>query len=360
MKKILFAAYSLDVGGIETSLVTLLNYLSSKQYEITLVLEKKQGVFLKSISNKVKIIEYTPKCGRNKFINKIVNLYKRIKFIIVFHNRFDFSCSYATYSIPDSFVARIASKNCSLWVHNDYKELYDREAYHSFFNKIKVQKFKKIIFVSNSAKKNFDNEYLYINNKTIYCNNLLDYQNIIEKSKHEIKEKKSEVFTFLNIGRHDEQQKVLSRIIEAAKILKKENLKFKILFVGDGKDTEKYLELIHQYNLTSEIIMVGVKTNPYPYYLISDCVILTSNYEGYPVVYNEAKLFGIPIITTDVSDAREDIHKKYGIVCNSKNSEEIAECMKKIILNGINNMEKFDPVKYNNRIIETIKYIIES
>ena len=43
MKKILFAAYSLDVGGIETSLVTLLNYLSSKQYEITLVLEKKQA-----------------------------------------------------------------------------------------------------------------------------------------------------------------------------------------------------------------------------------------------------------------------------------------------------------------------------
>lgn len=39
MKRILFSAVTLDVGGIETALVTLLNYLVNK-YEITLVLEK--------------------------------------------------------------------------------------------------------------------------------------------------------------------------------------------------------------------------------------------------------------------------------------------------------------------------------
>ena len=46
MKKLLISAYSLDYGGIETALITLLEYLKDK-YEITLVLEKKQGVFLK-------------------------------------------------------------------------------------------------------------------------------------------------------------------------------------------------------------------------------------------------------------------------------------------------------------------------
>ena len=35
MKKLLFAAVSLDVGGIETALVTLLNYLAqNKKYDI--------------------------------------------------------------------------------------------------------------------------------------------------------------------------------------------------------------------------------------------------------------------------------------------------------------------------------------
>ena len=31
MKKILFASFSLDVGGIETALVTLLNYLAAEK-----------------------------------------------------------------------------------------------------------------------------------------------------------------------------------------------------------------------------------------------------------------------------------------------------------------------------------------
>ena len=63
MKKLLFAAVSLDVGGIETALVTLLNYLAqNKEYDITLVLERKEGIFLDTIDPAIKIIEYTPKC----------------------------------------------------------------------------------------------------------------------------------------------------------------------------------------------------------------------------------------------------------------------------------------------------------
>ena len=34
MKKLLFAAYSLDLGGIETALVTLVNQLKEKNYDI--------------------------------------------------------------------------------------------------------------------------------------------------------------------------------------------------------------------------------------------------------------------------------------------------------------------------------------
>ena len=55
MKKILFSAYSLEIGGIETALVTLLNSLINK-YNITLVLEKKQGDFLKDIDKRIEII----------------------------------------------------------------------------------------------------------------------------------------------------------------------------------------------------------------------------------------------------------------------------------------------------------------
>ena len=53
MKKLLFSAYSLDLGGIETALVTLTNYLVKKDYEITIVLEKKEGIFLNKLDKKI-------------------------------------------------------------------------------------------------------------------------------------------------------------------------------------------------------------------------------------------------------------------------------------------------------------------
>ena len=75
MKKILFSAYSLDVGGIETALVTLLKYLV-KDYDITLVLEKKQGMFLEDLPKEIKIITYTPISIKLNFIRKAINFIK--------------------------------------------------------------------------------------------------------------------------------------------------------------------------------------------------------------------------------------------------------------------------------------------
>ncbi len=112
MKKLLFAAYSLDIGGIETALLTLIHYLEkSNKYDITLVLEKKEGIFLKELSNKIKVVEYTPSNNKIVLIRKMINAIKRVKFILKYKNKFDFAIDYATYSLADSFVARTASEN---------------------------------------------------------------------------------------------------------------------------------------------------------------------------------------------------------------------------------------------------------
>ena len=76
MKKILFSAYSLDVGGIETALITLLKYLV-KEYDITLVLEKKQGIFLEDLPKEVKVITYTPSNVKITLIRKAINFIKQ-------------------------------------------------------------------------------------------------------------------------------------------------------------------------------------------------------------------------------------------------------------------------------------------
>ena len=177
MKKILFAAYSLDLGGIETALVTLINYLAKKQYDITLVLEKKEGIFLDTIDKNIKIIEYSPSYNKNRILAKIKNALNRLKFILKYKNKFDCAISFATYSLSSSFIARTSSKNSVLWVHNNYLNFFenDERKYLEFFNNVNAEKFTKIVFVSEESKKDFENRYKNLKDKLIVCNNLIDY-----------------------------------------------------------------------------------------------------------------------------------------------------------------------------------------
>lgn len=356
MKKILFSAYSLGVGGIETALITLLKNIY-KKYDITLVLEKKDGIFLKEVPSNIKIITYTPSKNKIKILRKAINYAKQQIFKMKYKNRFDFSVCFATYSYPCSFVARTASENSGLWVHNDYMNFYenDKEKYKNFFKNLKVNEYKKIVFVSKNDKKVFELEFPEYKEKSIFCNNLIDYKNIIEKSKEDVEdfEKKENIITFINIGRHDENQKRISRIINVTKKLNEEGYIFRVVFVGDGVDKSKYIE---EANGLQNIEFLGAKKNPYPYLKLSDSLIMSSDYEGYPVVFIESMILGKTIITTDVSDSKEDIEGKYGIVVE-KSEEGVYKGMKEFLDKGFES-QKFDAEEFNQNIIKKLNKII--
>ena len=370
MKRILFGAYSLDLGGIEKALVILLNKLQEKGYDITLVLEKKQGIFLNEINPRIKIIEYAPSDSKNIIQRKLINLFKRIKFTLKYKNKFDFSACFATYSLPASFVARTASQNCYLWGHADYLSLFhgNENEMKKFFIDRNYNQFRKIIFVSEEGKESFIKAFPEMKEKTMVCNNLMDTKKIIKMSEEKVPEEdlkitkklnngeSRKITTFINVGRHEERQKKLSRLIDAASLLKKDNLNFQILFIGDGPETNEYKKQVKEKQLENNIIFLGRKQNPYPYFKISDCVVLTSDYEGYPVVFLESYILEKPIITTKVSDYKE-IENKHGYV-TEKDATDIYEKMKLFITNGFEITEKFDSEKYNSDIIKKIEKLI--
>ena len=115
--------------------------------------------------------------------------------------------------------------------------------------------------------------------------------------------------------------------------------------------------MVKEKKLEEYIIFLGAQKNPYPYFNISDCLLLSSEYEGYPVVFVEAQILGLPIITTDISDSREDIENKYGIVTN-KNTEEIYNAMKAFIEKGYKIQKEFSPEKYNQEILKELETIL--
>ena len=242
MKKLLFSAYNLDIGGIETALVTLLNTLVKEGYSITLSLEEKKGIFLNTIDKRITVVENCPSSNKNIIVRKTINFIQKIKLFKTYKNKFDFSASFATYSNMGSFLARISSKNSYLWGHADYLTLFNnnKKLMKKFFSQKKINKFRKIVFVSNEGKESFVKVFPKMKDKTIVLNNIINAKKILNLSSEKIDIDKLNIPTFVNIGRHDERQKKLSRIIEAAKILKDKKYKFRVILVGDGNDTSYY------------------------------------------------------------------------------------------------------------------------
>ena len=354
-KKILITAYSLDLGGIETSLINLLKNIDYKNYDVTLILEKKTGLFLEQVPSEVNVIDYNLCSSKNVLKRKIINRSKLLFWKFKLHNKFYFSCSFCTYSIPGSHLARAASKNNAIWVHGNYYVLYG-DKMSKFFESVRIKKFEKIVFVSNENKREICSHYQGIEDKSYVCNNLVDGELILKKSKKKIKYKKNkDEKLFVNIGRHEEHQKRLSRIISATNRLNKEGYKFKILFVGDGPDHDTYKDECDSLKLDN-IIFVGRTSNPFPYYKMSDAVILSSEYEGFPVVFLEAMILKKPILSTKISDW-EDLEDKYGYFCEL-NSDGVYYNMKKFLDEGFEFKEKFDYKKYNEDILNKIYEII--
>lgn len=338
-KKLLFTAYSLNLGGIETALINLVNRINLDKYQIDILLEKKEGIFLDKVKEEITVREYKVYNNKNTIIRKILNLTKRLWYTLSNYKTYDFSCCYATYSLSGSKLSKIAATNNSIYIHSNYEHLYQKEEdFRAFFDNRDIRNFKHIIFVSNQAKESFLKYYKEEESKCLVLNNFINIEEIKEKKKEKIEEKKTKDKTlFIFVGRLDDTSKKLGRAINLIKEIKKTEL----WIIGDGKDKEKYQKIVKEEKLENRIKFLGTKKNPYPYMNIADYIILTSDYEGFPVTYLEAIALNKKIITTiDVSDDKLDIGKDYAFIISKKEQEMINQV--KVILKENKNPKKIE------------------
>lgn len=355
MKKILFTSYSLGMGGIEKSLVNLLDSFDYNNYKVYLILQDKEKFY--NINKDVNVSYHFISTNKNKIIRKIINRIKIIFKCIKNYNKYDMSICYSTYDIPSSIISRYASKKSILWVHSDYYFAYNKDIskFKSFFNSVKVKKFNKIVFVSEEARNNFINIYPYLVDKTLVINNLINYKEINVKCKQSVKIIK-ETNTLCFVGRLDEDSKNLSVLFKALKILKQEKFKIKIWVIGDGKDMLKYKEMVNKYDIEDYVLFLGRQENPYPYIKLSDGIILTSRYEGFPVIYLEALTLKKGILSTiDVNSGNLHI-KDYSIIMEN-NEKSISENIKDYF-NKTNFNYNFNIAKYNEENINKIYELV--
>ena len=354
-------AYDLELGGTESALVTLLKKLDYNKYEVDLYLEEKKGIYLKEVPPKVNVIEYKISKNKNIFFRKIKNRLKLIFTILKNKNKYDFSACYATHLTAGSIMARYFSKNNCLWIHSNYYYVYNKDVnkIKEFFANRKIEKFKSIVLVSEEAKKDLIRIYPNIQDKCHVINNLIDYQKIQRKSREKISELKPNKPLFINVARQEESSKKITRIINVAKRLKNEKLFCEFWLIGNGRDHELYKSMINDYQVQNMVKLLGSKDNPYPYFLLADYFLLTSDYEGFPVVYLEAMILNLPIITTiDVTDNYFGSISEYGIVVDN-DEDDIYNTIKEVIKGKKQINKIFASSEFNAYILEKITALID-
>ena len=146
-------------------------------------------------------------------------------------------------------------------------------------------------------------------------------------------------------------QKAIDRIIKVHKKLIENGLKHNFYVIGDGPERGHLAELIEKYNVSETFHLLGKKENPYPYIKNADYFCLLSEFEGYGMVIEEAKILGKPILITDTA-AREAV-EKYDNAEVLENSEDgIYKGLRKVILQWqkkSNNAKSTDSeIKYDN------------
>ena len=367
--KILFVNTQLSTGGIATSLKNLCERLEKyPDIYIDLVLfnknEEKRYKLPSSVNIKYINNKYLELCTtsfnsivKSKNIIKMINGFyirmlrrilgpeKFMKFImkktkplkgydiaISFRNDEYQHTPYNICGCNDFVLDCVSARKKIAWIHNDP----DRHGFTYEIAKEKFKDFDEIVNVSQGCKDRFDEiipEYKY-KSKLVY--NTFNYDEIIKKSDelNPYENVDDEKIKLVTIGRISNEQKRMDRIVNICKNLKQKNIENYIWYVvGDGPDEEELKKQVEELNLNDKIIFVGKQSNPFPYMKYADCLVMTSEYEAFPMTLNESLILETPIITTNHISAKEIVQDGINGFIAQNNSNSITEKVSHILEN---------------------------
>lgn len=305
-KEIIHVCDSLSLqGGYEKVICDLSNIFTNNGHNVSIICLDNSSSTFYNVFDSVKV--YYSSWSKSSFVslplairaiftilNKVYNLFylkfilnKRVSdSIIIFHrhgfnDHLDFSrfFSFCSYDL----------------LHMDYSNEFCNKvkSFSLFFGIIKKPKMNLIVLTEKSkreAEKDGIKNVIKINNPfvtEIICHN-------------------TDAKTFLNIGRygHQKNQRV---IIEAFKLIHDKIPDWDLKIVGDGVNSSTELrELIDKYELSNKVFLFDKTNDPIFFFRSSSIFILSSRFEGLPLVLLEAIACGNLIISSKY-DGHEEV-----------------------------------------------------
>lgn len=393
-KKILFMVGSMSIGGVEKSLLSLLEVIPNDKYDITLLLLERRGEFLKCIPEHIKVKEAEWFKGIKPIImespQNIIKRYlkqgKILKiptFIYSYHKAKNTNNRYIYYknilkSIPynyefydvaiaysgpteiiDAYITHKVNANKKIgWIHFDIsKHKINKQLYEILY-----EKFNKIYVVSKEANKKLNEIIPSTIGKSEVLLNVISKDLIFELANKEVEfDKQFYGIKILTVGRLS-KEKGQDLAINVLYRLKKDGYKVRWYCVGDGISKKEYENLIKEKKLEENFVLLGEKVNPYPYIKNADIYVQPSRHEGYCLTLAEAKCLCKPIVSTNFIGAYEQIENGFNGFIVESDEYKLYEKVKYIIDNKdirnriINNL-KMDTLNNSNNIDKLLDYI---
>ena len=364
MRKVLISSFDMEVGGVERSLISMLNNFDYSNNEVDLMLYSHTGDFMPMLNNKVnllnqvkqystfrKYIGETIKQGNlilglarilSKFLAKINGRLKDLNeygiyqmqlmwkyslpFLPKLEKEYDVAISYLW---PHYFVAeKVQAKRKIAWVHTDYSTIEtDIDIDLKMWNK-----FDYIMAVSEECKNAFLKKYPSLKDKVKVMENITSPDFIREMARENIEEniKNDNSFKLVSVARLS-HAKGIDNAVRALKVLHNRGLtNIKWYVVGYGGDEQMIRNLIKENNLEDSFILLGKKVNPYPYINAGDIYVQPSRYEGKAVTVVEAQILGKPVVITNYTTAKSQVRDNVdGYICELS-VEGIADGVEKL------------------------------
>ncbi len=377
-------------NGITTALKGLLNNLDKEKYNYVLTFSKSavqknrqtipelgnfdyisiMGQKNYRISETIAYFLYFRLNWQTKWINKkITSIYKREIKRVYPEIDFRYAIHYTGYE--RQYMQLLKNLNCirMTYVHNNLiKEHKTRKNLHLPTIKSCYNEFDRIIVIRDSMRKEMLASVKNIQNKIFTAHNFNNYDLIKQNaefsilfdpdtvSTHTVEEIKSILSDpssqkFINIARFS-PEKGLDNLVSAFEKYYNQNPNaYLIVIGGHGNSYNELMSQVDNSFCKENIVVIRSLANPYPVLSKSDAFILSSHYEGLPMVIMEALILEKPIISTSITGPKEFLEQGYGYLVEDS-VEGLLKGMEEYDKTRLKDLKPFDYVEFNKKAKE--------
>jgi glycosyltransferase involved in cell wall biosynthesis len=325
MKRLLLHYPLLNVGGAEKSSLRMMEALANRGWRITLVLTTGGGGLESEVDPRVKIVRLRPRGYGSRFLTapsiagrlaalddfaayalmRVVGAWRMFPFLF---RKYD-AAAVLIHSGRSTFVRRVVRANTKIhWIRNDLERV-DPDGHLTRRLAAADAAIDWYICVSEGARQSLLNRMPNVASKTVVVYNILNTKQMREKieSDDPFPQRIENEVRILTVGRLLDRDKAIFRLARICRRLTDAGLKFRWFLIGSGPDEKKLRALIGELGIQDRLLLLGPKTNPFPYYRHADLVAVLSNHEGLCGVVNEAKVAGCAVVASDFAGIREQL-----------------------------------------------------